>query len=73
MHNSRNFFEIFGDSSYPLFSFIVTEFSGDGNIQEQSFSAINGLVHISQLSFGTLKARFICLQRAMDIKVNIFP
>ena len=39
----------FGDSAYPLFPFIMTEFSGGGNIQEQSSSAINGLVHVSQL------------------------
>ena len=42
---------LFGDSAYPLFPFIMTEFSGGGNIQDQSFSAINGLVHRLQLRF----------------------
>ena len=31
---------LFGDSAYPLLSFIMTEFSGDGNIQEKSSSAM---------------------------------
>ena len=39
----------FGDSAYLLFPFIMTELSGGGNIQEQSSSATNGLVHVSQL------------------------
>ena len=40
---------LIGDSPYPLFLFIMTEFSGGGNIQDQSSSAINGLVQVSQL------------------------
>ena len=35
---------LFGDSPYPLLPFIMMEFSGGGNIQEKSSSAINGLV-----------------------------
>ena len=34
---------LFGDSPYPLLSLIMMEFSGGGNIQEKSSSAINGL------------------------------
>ena len=40
---------LFGDSTYPLLPFIMTEFSGGSNIQEKRSSAINGLVHVSQL------------------------
>ena len=40
---------LFGDSAYPLFPFIMTEFPGGGNIQEQSSSAINDVMHLSQL------------------------
>ena len=35
---------LFGDFPYPLVPFIMMEFSGGGNIQEKSSSAINGLV-----------------------------
>ena len=42
---------LFVDSALPLFPFIMTEFSGGGNIKDQSYSAINGLVHVSQLRF----------------------
>ena len=40
---------LFGGSTYPLFQFIMMEFSSGGNIQEKSSSAISGLVHVSQL------------------------
>ena len=40
---------LFGDSAYPLFPFIMTEFWGGGNNQDQSSSVINGLLHVSQL------------------------
>ena len=42
---------LFVDSALPLFPSIMTEFSGGGNIKDQSYSAINGLVHVSQLRF----------------------
>ena len=42
---------LFVDSALPLFPFIMTEFSGGGNIKDQSYWAINGLVHVSQLRF----------------------
>ena len=42
---------LFVDSALPLLPFIMTEFSGGGNIKEQSYWAINGLVHVSQLRF----------------------
>ena len=32
-----------------MYKIIMTEFSGGGNIQDQSSSAINGLLHVSQL------------------------
>ena len=35
---------LFRDSPYPLLPLIMMEFSGGGNIQEKSYSAINGLV-----------------------------
>ena len=35
---------LFRDSPYPLLPLIMMEFSGGGNIQENSSSAINGLV-----------------------------
>ena len=40
---------LFGDCTYPLLLFIMKEFAGGRNVQEKRFSAINGLVHVSQL------------------------
>ena len=39
---------LFRDSAYPLFPFIMTKFSGVENIEDQSSSVINGLMHVSQ-------------------------
>ena len=62
---------LFGDSTYPLLPFIMTEFSGGSNIQEKRSSAINGLARITiKNSFGTLKACFRCLQCAMNMNIN---
>ena len=41
---------LFGDSEYQVFLFIMTKFSGGGKYsQDESSSAINGLMHVSQL------------------------
>lgn len=38
---------LFGDSAHPLLSFIMKEFSGDGSIQNNSFSQLRiHLVHL---------------------------
>ena len=49
----------------------MAEFSGRGNTQEKGFSNKWSGAHITMKNaFGTLKDRFRCLRRAMDININ---
>ena len=66
--------------SYPVFLRIsVARIYHEGvssaiNIQEKHSSAINGLVHVSQLRIHLVhEAHGRCLQRAMDININTLP
>lgn len=40
---------LFGNYAYPMLPFIMMEFSGGHNIQEEGSPGINGLVHVSQI------------------------
>ena len=53
----------------------MTEFSGGGNIQEQKFASYKWCsVRITiKNTFGSLKARFTCSQRVMDVNINTLP
>ena len=52
----------FEDSAYPLLLFIMTGFSSGINIQEKSSSALNDLVHVSQLRIHLVReTHFRCL------------
>ena len=52
----------------------MAEFSGRGNTQEKGFSNKWSGAHITMKNaFGTLKDRFRCLRRAMDINTNTLP
>ena len=62
---------LFDDSAYLLFPFIMTEFSGGGNIQDQSSSAINSLVHVSQLRINLVHWKPVW--DAYSLRILIYP
>ena len=63
------------DRVYPVYPFVMKEFSGGGrNEREKCFNykLSSARILIENWS-GRLKAQFRCLQRTMDVKLDILP